>query len=102
MDTERNLGEQPIQKLMERHALKPKDIVDASEEQMTHKMVSRAAKGRRLTRNTREKVLRALNLASGESYAMGDLFTYGTKPKAEAENGAGDDGATVAESGGEE
>ena len=75
MDTELNLGEQPIQKLMDHHGLKPKDIVDAAQEQMTHKMVSRAAKGRKLTRNTREKVLRALNLAAGESYAMGDLFT---------------------------
>lgn len=81
MDTERNLGEQPLQKLMERHGLKPKDIVDAAAEQMTHKMVSRATKGRRLTRNTREKVLRAFNLAAGESYGMADLFTYGVKPK---------------------
>ncbi|MFT7680206.1 MAG: hypothetical protein ACI8QC_004212 [Planctomycetota bacterium] len=83
MDTERNLGVQPIQALLEHHALKPKDIVDASQEQMTHKMVSRAAKGRMLTRNTREKVLRALNLATSKSYVMKDLFNYGTKPKFE-------------------
>ena len=88
MELERNLGEQPIQKLMEHHGLKPKDVVDAAQEQMTHKMVSRAAKGRRLTRNTQEKVLRAFNLASGESYTLAELFTYGMKPKPSADGEA--------------
>jgi hypothetical protein len=75
-DIERNLGDQPLIQLLERHDLKPKDLVDASTIQLTHKMVSRATKGRRLTPNTKDKVLQALNGASGESYAMGDLFNY--------------------------
>lgn len=75
-DLERNLGEQPILQLLERHGLKPKDLVAASTEQLTHKMVSRATKGRRLTPNTKGKVLQALNGATGESYALGDLFNY--------------------------
>lgn len=76
MDTERNLGPQPIAGLLERHALTPNDLVRASTQQLTHKMVARAVKGRRLTANTMGKVLDALNAASGGTYARGDLFTY--------------------------
>jgi hypothetical protein len=46
---ERNLGEQPIARLMREHNLKPHDLVAASPVEMTHKMVARARKGRRLS-----------------------------------------------------
>ena len=75
-DMERNLGEQPLAALMLEHKLSPKDLVDASPDQMTHKMISRGTKGRRLTPNTMGKVLRALNAASKSSYALADLFNY--------------------------
>lgn len=75
-DTERNLGPQPIARLMAEHGLRAHDLVAASSEQLTHKMVSRACKGRRLTPNAMGKVLRALNAATGRDYALGDLFTY--------------------------
>ena len=48
-EKERNLGEQPIAKLMDELLLKPADLVRASTEHITHKMVSRACKGRWLT-----------------------------------------------------
>ncbi|MFT5095579.1 MAG: hypothetical protein ACKVII_14740 [Planctomycetales bacterium] len=73
---DRNLGEQPITSIMETLALKPHDIVAASTVQMTHKMVARALKGRRLTANVKCKVRDALNLAGGTSYSMADLFNY--------------------------
>lgn len=73
---DRNLGEQPITALMEALNLKPHDIVAASTVQMTHKMVARAMKGRRLTPNVKCKVRDALNLAGGTSYNMADLFSY--------------------------
>lgn len=73
---DRNLGEQPLAALMVQHALKPHDVVSASERQMTHKMVTRAMKGRRLTANSKQKVLLAINLATGRSYKMTDLFNY--------------------------
>jgi hypothetical protein len=44
--------------------------------EMTHKMVSRACKGRRLTLNTQSKVLAALNRATGKNYSLRDLFNY--------------------------
>ncbi len=73
---ERNLGPQPIAKLLETLGLKPHDLVAASTDQITHKMVSRACKGRRLTANVQAKVLRALNGAAGKDHQLSDLFNY--------------------------
>ncbi len=73
---ERNLGEQPIAQILREHTLKGHDLVAASSVEMTHKMVARACKGRRLTLNTQLKVLAALNRATGKNYALGDLFNY--------------------------
>lgn len=75
-DQERDLGEQPLARLLTELGLKPHDLVAASTEQITHKMVQRGCKGRRLTRNVQGKLLRALNTASGNTYALPDLFTY--------------------------
>ncbi len=74
--TERDLGPQPIAELMDKHRLKPHDLVAASTEQITHKMVSRACKGRRLSRKVQFKLLGALNAATGQTYALKNLFTY--------------------------
>ncbi len=76
MTLERDLGRQPIAGIMSKHHLKPNDLVSISIEQLTHKMVARAVKGRRLTRNVQSKVLAALNKAAKESYSMDDLFSY--------------------------
>ncbi|MBL7114238.1 MAG: hypothetical protein ISS35_00610 [Kiritimatiellae bacterium] len=76
MTIERNLGEQPIAAIMEELGVKAHDLVQASAEPMTHKMVARACKGRRLTRNTQLRVLHALNAATGRTYTPGDLFNY--------------------------
>jgi len=51
-------------------------LVAAVSVQMTHKMVSRACKGRRLTPNTKTIVLNALQAATGKTYALKDLFNY--------------------------
>lgn len=73
---ERNLGEQPVAALLSRHELKPHDLVAASTEQITHKMVARACKGRRLTPNVQRKIANALNAATGANYSPDDLFNY--------------------------
>ncbi len=75
-NTERNLGTQPITGIMAGHNLKPHDLVAASTKQLTHKMVTRACKGRRLTDNTKSKVLNAMNLAVDKNYTLSDLFNY--------------------------
>jgi hypothetical protein len=76
IDTERNLGEQPIAQIMLEHSLKPHDLVANSAEHLTHKMVSRACKGRWLTPNVQAKLLKALAKATGKAYTLADLFTY--------------------------
>ncbi len=75
-DQERDLGEQPLALILTQLGLKSHDLVAASTEQITHKMVQRGCKGRRLTKNIQGKLLRALNTASGKTYAIQDLFNY--------------------------
>lgn len=75
-ELERDLGEQPLNRLMAELGLKSHDLVAASTEQITHKMVQRGCKGRRLTKNVQGKLLRALNTATGNNYTIKDLFTY--------------------------
>jgi hypothetical protein len=75
-EIERNLGAQPVGQILREHHLKPHDLVMASTDQITHKMVSRACKGRRLTANVQAKILEAINKATGRNYAMRDLFNY--------------------------
>ena len=73
---QRDLGPQPIADIMAKHSLKPHDLVAASTQQLTHKMVTRASKGRKLTIKTKSKILKALNLATGKNYSLRDLFNY--------------------------
>jgi len=73
---ERDLGEQPISRIMKASGLRPHDLVAHSDEQLSHKMVSRAMKGRRLTPHVQLKVLRALNNVLKKNYLPKDLFTY--------------------------
>ncbi len=75
-DIERNFGEQPIARIMREHNLRSHDLVAASTEQITHKMVSRAGRGRRLTPNVQAKIRTALSRAAGREYALEELFTY--------------------------
>lgn len=75
-DIERNLGTQPIAQIMAERDLKAHDLVVASTEQITHKMIARACKGRRLTPHVQAKIRNALNAATGQQYALTELFTY--------------------------
>ena len=74
--SELNLGEQPIAQIMADLALKNGDLVAASGEFITRKMVVRACKGRRLTPNVKGKILRALNRAAGREFTLPELFNY--------------------------
>jgi len=73
---ERDLGEQPLARLMAERGVDAHDLVAASTEQLTHKMVKRAMKGRRLTANTMGKVVRAWNNAADCGHAQNELFDY--------------------------
>ncbi len=75
-EIERNRGAQPMVRLMAEHGLRAQDLVAASRELITHKMVARAGKGRWLTPHVRIKIRNALNAATGKDYALADLFNY--------------------------
>ena len=75
-DIDRDLGEQFIAKIMALHGLGVHDLVANSTRQITHKMVARAVKGRRLTPNVKRKILSALNKAAGKEYQLKDAFNY--------------------------
>ena len=73
---EHNLGPQPIIELLGKHKMTHHDLVSASTEQITHKMVSRACKGRKLSRRVQLKIRDALNTTTQQSYRLSDLFSY--------------------------
>lgn len=75
-EIERNLGEQPLAHIMADEGLTRTDLVAISAHHITHKMVARACKGRRLTAHSKELVLNALNQGTGKTYLMTDLFNY--------------------------
>ncbi|MCF7837379.1 MAG: hypothetical protein K9N49_02000 [Candidatus Marinimicrobia bacterium] len=72
----RNLGPQPLAKLLAERGLKPADLVAAVPVGLTFKMLARACKGRRLTRHAQTTVLTAFNRAAGTNLALRELFTY--------------------------
>lgn len=73
---EKNLSTQPITGIIAEHKLKASNLVSASKENITYKMISRACKGRRLTPHVQQKICNALNNASGKTFSIGDLFNY--------------------------
>lgn len=56
-------GPQPLDKLIEKWGLTNHQLVDASPEQLNHKQVQKARKGRRLTLHLMQKLARSLNIA---------------------------------------
>lgn len=75
-ELQRDLGEQPLTKAMAERKLSPNALVANSSAQLTHKMIARAMKGRRLTKNTAAKVLAAWNKATDSTAELTDLFNY--------------------------
>lgn len=73
---ERDLGEQPLALIIKELELRSHDIVTASPVQITHKMITRAVKGRRLTSHIKVKILNALNIAADKKFKMKDIFNY--------------------------
>jgi uncharacterized protein YbcV (DUF1398 family) len=68
---------QPLDAIMSQHRLSSADLVRASKEQLSFKMVHKGRTGRRLTPNVQDKILNALLLAKpGLSLRRRDLFHY--------------------------
>ena len=80
---ERDFGPQPLDALLTELGIENHALVAASTEQLTHKQVQKARKGRYITINIQRKILKALNAAvpAGEEsektvYELGQLFNY--------------------------
>lgn len=78
---EMNLGAQPIDALMDAHGLKNHDIVAADVTKgVTHKVVTKARKGRRLTARMQKKILASVNVCLAAKalsvVTHQDLFLY--------------------------
>ncbi|MHC4263068.1 MAG: hypothetical protein ACYSWX_11135 [Planctomycetota bacterium] len=79
-EPKRDLGEQPLARLLDDAGLGAPQLVDASTDGLTHKQVQRARKGRRLTANVMGKVERAVSTALGREVARTELFDYDPLP----------------------
>ena len=75
-ETSREMGEQPLAARMRERGLSNHDLVAASARPITHKLVMRAVRGRRLTVHSKSLVLDAFNRAVGGAFRMSDLFNY--------------------------
>lgn len=71
---DRNLNEQPITRILAENNLTNSDLIPASTQNITYKMLSRASKGRRLTPHIQFKICNALNQAAGKTFTVKDLF----------------------------
>lgn len=76
-----DVGVQPIDALMDAHGVKNHDVVAADETLgVTHKVVGKARKGRRLTARMQRKILVAVNRCLSERglerAAFDGLFNY--------------------------
>lgn len=71
------LGTQPIDALMLALKLDNHAVVAACPDgTLTHKVVAKARKGRRLTRRAQAKVLKALSAAGGRLFRAEECFSY--------------------------
>ncbi|MBP85067.1 MAG: hypothetical protein CMO61_14595 [Verrucomicrobiales bacterium] len=80
-EIQRDLGSQPINELLKKWGIDNHELVEASKEQLTHKQVQKARKGRRVTANIQKKILNALKSVTEErgldsEASLVDLFNY--------------------------
>ena len=67
---------------MRERGLSNHDLVAASARPIAHKLVMRAARGRRLTLHSKALVVEAFNRATGGSFRAADLFDYSESARA--------------------
>ena len=72
----RDHGVQPFDGLMDRWKVTNHELVEASPEQLNHKQVQKARKGRQLTLPMMQKVARSLNIAVWTRMSKEDKEAY--------------------------
>lgn len=78
---QRAFGPQPLDTILTERGLANHELVAVSTEHLTHKMVAKGRKGRKLTRNVQKKIAAALNTLAEQDeeprvYIPADLFNY--------------------------
>jgi hypothetical protein len=76
MEESREHGPQPLDELMEKWKLTNHELVETSTEQLNHKQVQKARKGRQLTLAMMQKVCRAFNIAIWNRLSKEQKETY--------------------------
>ena len=76
-------GVQPLDRILRERGVENHALVEASGEGLTHKVVQKGRKGRRLTPNSQGKIVRVLNRVSPNEppWRAADLFTYADDPR---------------------
>ena len=70
-------GPQPLDEILVRYGLRNHDVVEASGGTLTHKVVQKGRKGRRLTHRAQVRIVGALQAClPGEAIELADVFTY--------------------------
>lgn len=84
----REFGPQPLDAILTARGLDASNLVNRSTEQLTHKQIQKARRGRYVTGNIQRKILSAVNAAiqeqrsetdeeeSAQIFALRDLFNY--------------------------
>ena len=80
-EIQRDLGLQPIEQLMKQWGVENHELVEVSTEQLTHKQVQKARKGRRVTINIQRKIFNAIRKVAEDkeldpNLTIADLFNY--------------------------
>lgn len=70
-------GLQPLDEILKRLKLTNHDLVSHSTEQLSHKMIAKGRKGRKLNPHVKQKIVNALNAAKQDRiWTVEDLFNY--------------------------
>jgi hypothetical protein len=80
-EMQREFGPQPLDTILTERGLSNHELVAVSTEHLTHKMVAKGRKGRKLTRNVQKKIAAALNTFAAKDpeprvYTLSHLFNY--------------------------
>jgi len=75
--SDNDFGIQPLDAVMTSYGLSNADLVAASTQQLTFKMVQKGRKGRHLTPNVQKKIIEALRKARPDAdFELARLFNY--------------------------
>ena len=75
-EASRDHGVQPLDSLMNQWKITNHELVEVSSEQLNHKQVQKARKGRQLTLHLMQKLMRALNEAISAKLPKEQLLTF--------------------------